>query len=189
MSMRSFSTSCLVIATLAFAPSALGQDLVVPRFVDETATSGITTSYDGDWFFMVGGGVATFDCNDDGFADLLLPGGESKAAFYRNTSARGGALTFEAQESGLELDSVTGAYPADIDGDGISDLIVLRVGENVAMRGLGACKFERANEAWGFDGGDAWSTAFAATWEKGARWPTLAIGNYIDRREEGFPWG
>ena len=40
------------------------------------------------------------------------------------------------------------------------------------MRGLGDCKFERANEAWGFDGGDAWWTALAATWEKGADWPT-----------------
>ncbi len=57
------------------------------------------------------------------------------------------------------------------------------------MRGLGDCRFERANEAWGFDGGDAWTTAFAATWEQGATWPTLALGTYIDRREEGFPWG
>ena len=57
------------------------------------------------------------------------------------------------------------------------------------MRGLGACKFERANEAWGFDGGDGWSTAFAATWERGANWPTLAVGNYIDRTQETEPWG
>ena len=57
------------------------------------------------------------------------------------------------------------------------------------MRGLGDCTFERANEAWGFDGGDAWSTALAATWEKGAAWPTVAVGNYIDRTEEISPWG
>jgi hypothetical protein len=186
--MRSIRTPFL-IATLVLAPPALSQDLTVPRFVDETAGSGITTSYDGDWFYMVGGGVATFDCNDDGFADLLLPGGESKAAFYRNTSTRGGSLDFEPQVSGLELDSVTGAYPADIDGDGIVDLVVLRVGENAVMRGLGACKFERANEAWNFDGGDDWSTAAAVTWEKGTAWPTIAIGNYIDREEEISPWG
>jgi hypothetical protein len=35
------------------------------------------------------------------------------------------------------------------------------------MRGLGGCRFERANEAWNFTGGDFWNTAFAATWEKG----------------------
>ena len=68
-------------------------------------------------------------------------------------------LRFEAETSGLELDKVTGAYPLDVDSDGITDLVLLRVGENVVMRGLGGCRFERANEAWGFDGGDAWSTA------------------------------
>ena len=104
----------------------------------------------------------TFDCNGDGFADMLLAGGETPAKFYRNASTRGGALKFAAETSGLELDKVTGAYPLDIDSDGITDLVLLRVGENVVMRGLGGCKFERANEAWGFDGGDAWSTAFAA---------------------------
>jgi enediyne biosynthesis protein E4 len=84
---------------------------------------------------------------------------------------------------------VTGAYPLDIDSDGITDLVLLRVGENVVMRGLGHCRFEEANRRWGFDGGDAWSTAFAATWEKGAAWPTLAVGNYIDRHEDTSPWG
>ncbi|WP_299974574.1 CRTAC1 family protein [Devosia sp. 66-22] len=187
--MHPVRTACLALAALAFAQPVLAQDLVVPRYADETATSGIATSYDGDWFYMVGGGVAAFDCNADGFADLLLPGGESKATLYRNTSTRGGPLTFEAQQSGLELDSVSGAYPADIDSDGITDLVVLRVGENVVMRGLGDCRFERANEAWGFAGGDDWSTAAAVTWEEAAAWPTVAIGNYIDRAEEISPWG
>ena len=76
-------------------------------------------------------GVATFDCNDDGFPDMLLAGGEAPAKFYRNTSTRGGALHFEAEQSGLELDGVTGAYPLDIDSDGITDLVLLRVGETV----------------------------------------------------------
>ena len=84
---------------------------------------------------------------------------------------------------------MTGAYPLDIDSDGNMDVVMLRVGENVVMRGEGDCRFSRANEAWGFDGGDGWSTAFAATWEKGSSWPTLAIGNYIDRAEEMEPWG
>jgi hypothetical protein len=106
-----------------------------------------------------------------------------------NRSARGGPLSFETHTSGLEVDAATGAYPIDIDGDRIMDIVVLRVGENLVMKGEGDCRFSRANEAWGFDGGDGWSTAFAATWEEGANWPTLAIGNYIDRREELEPWG
>ena len=46
------------------------------------------------------------------------PAATSPAKFYRNASTRGGALHFEAQTSGLELDKVTGAYPLDIDSDG-----------------------------------------------------------------------
>ena len=172
----------------AGALHASAEDPTVPVFVEETA-SGVDSSYDGGWEFMVGGGVATFDCSGDGLPDMLLSGGEAPSSLYRNVSEPGGALRFEKAESGLELDGVTGAYPLDVDGDGTTDLALLRVGENVVMRGLGACRFERANEAWGFDGGDAWSTALAATWEAGAKWPTIAVGNYIDRREEGFPWG
>jgi len=185
---HSFAAALLVVGS-GLAQPGLAQTPVVPVFVDETASSGITTSYDGDWFYMVGGGVAAFDCNDDGYADIVLPGGESKAQLYVNTSKKGGSLSFAPQPSGLELDSVSGLYPADIDSDGITDLLVLRVGENVVMRGLGACRFERANEAWGFDGGDAWTAAAALTFEKGANWPTIAVGNYIDRNEDLSPWG
>lgn len=161
----------------------------IPTFQEETTSAGVDSVYKGEWQYMVGGGVATFDCNDDGYADMVLAGGENPAKFYRNASKPGGALKFEAAKSGLELDKVTGAYPLDVDSDGATDLVLLRVGENIVMRGLGGCRFERANEAWGFDGGDGWSTAFAATWERAAEWPTLAVGNYINRDEEISPWG
>ena len=123
----------------------------------------------GDWEYMVGGGAATFDCDDDGFPDLFLSGGSGPVRVlsqHRDAGRR--ARLRSPVESGLELTGVTGAYPLDIDSDGMQDLVLLRVGENVVMRGLGDCRFERANEAWGFDGGDAWSAALAATWEHGA---------------------
>lgn len=162
---------------------------VIPRFIDETETAGITSTYAGDWQFMTGGGVAAFDCSGDGKTELYLAGGTEPSKLYRNDSAIGGALKFTLLPSGAEMDRVTGAYPLDIDGDGILDLIVLRSGEDVVMKGEGNCRFHRANESWGFDGRDLWSTAFAATWEKGQSWPTLAIGTYIDRLQEDFPWG
>ena len=121
---------------------------------------------------MVGGGAAVFDCNGDGFEDVLLAGRREARDLLRQRQHAGRRLTFAKQQSGLEFDAMTGAYPIDIDGDGIMDVVVLRVGENIVMRGEGDCHFTRANEAWGFDGGDGWSTAFAATWEKGAAWPT-----------------
>lgn len=181
--------AALATALALLAAPAIAANPVVPSFVDETAASGIDSVFAGEWEYMVGGGAAAFDCNDDGYADMLLPGGEKPATFYRNASVRAGPLRFVAEPSGLELTAVTGAYPLDIDADGRTDIAVLRNGENVLMRGLGGCHFERANEAWGFDGGDAWTAAFAATWEKGANWPTLAVGNYIDRKEEFSPWG
>jgi hypothetical protein len=178
------------LATLALIPlPALADGPVVPRFLDETATAGVTSVYRGGWEFMVGGGVAAFDCSGDRKPDLVLAGGENPASLYVNDSATGGALHFTPRPSGLELTRVTGLWPLDIDGDGILDLVVLRSGENVVFRGEGDCHFTRANEDWGFDGGDAWSTAFAATWEKGQDWPTLAVGNYIDRTQDAFPWG
>ena len=186
--LRLTSLATLLLALQAGTALANGRPLV-PRFADETATSGIVSTYRGDWEFMVGGGAGSFDCNADGFPDLVLAGGDDKARFYLNRSQPGGALKFEERASGLELDKVIGAYPLDVDGDGNQDVVLLRSGENVLMRGLGECRFERANEAWGFDGGDAWSTAFSATWEKGNAWPTLAVGNYIDRFEDLEPWG
>ncbi len=179
----------LLLSLPAAAPALANGGPLVPRFTDETASSGIVSTYRGDWEYMVGGGAGSFDCNADGFPDLVLAGGEDKAKFYLNRSTQGGALTFEEKPSGLELDKVIGAYPIDVDGDGLQDVVLLRSGENVVMRGLGECRFERANEAFGFDGGDAWSTAFSATWERGNIWPTLAIGNYIDRFEDFEPWG
>ncbi len=174
---------------ILLATPALCDDLVVPKYLDETATSGITSVYKGEWEFMAGGGVAAFDCSGDGKPELFMAGGIAPATLYRNDSATGGALKFTAVTSGAELDRVTGAYPLDIDGDGMTDLVILRSGEDVVMKGDGHCHFTRANEAWGFDGRDLWSTAFSATWEKGNDWPTLAIGTYIDRTQDAFPWG
>lgn len=177
------------ILLVALAGPAAAETPLVPRFAEETATAGLTTAYMGDWQYMVGGGAAVFDCDGDGAQDLFLAGGESPAGLYRNTSVRGGALGFAKVDSGLEMDAVTGAWPLDVDSDGKADLAVLRVGANRLMRGLGDCRFEDASDDWNFDGGDAWSTAFAAMWERGADWPTLAVGNYVDRKEEAFPWG
>jgi hypothetical protein len=152
-----------------------------PTFVDETAAAGVSQTYDGDLTYSVGGGVAVFDCNGDGRPDMYLAGGSNPAALYENESPTGGALRFSRlSDSATDLAGVTGAYPIDVDGDGQVDLAVLRVGENVLLRGLGDCRFERANERWSFAGGNAMTTAFSATWEGAPALPTLAIGNYLE---------
>ena len=169
------------VAALAGLGARVGGALPAPHFVEEAAAAGLDHAYDGGFFYFVGGGVAVFDCDGDGRQDLYLAGGEQPAALFRNRSPVGGALAFDPVASAAtDLPNVTGAYPLDIDADGNVDLAVLRLGENVLLRGLGDCSFERANEAWGFDGGDAWTAAFSATWEAQDALPTLAFGNYLE---------
>ena len=161
-------------------PAALG----APRFVEETGA--IDHRYTGDFQFFVGGGVAAFDCDGDLLSDLYVAGGDSPAGLYRNDSEPGGALQFSPVASPVtDLTAVTGAYPLDVDGDGHTDLAVLRVGEDVILRGLGDCRFERANESLGVDGGDTWTVAFSATWEDVNTLPTLAFGDYLEADREG----
>ena len=170
------------------APGGSGTvaDPIVPRFVEETATAGVRHVYDGEFEFFVGGGAAVFDCDGDGRPELYLAGGSEPAGLFRNESPPGAALRFVAEpDAATDLDRVVGAYPIDVDGDGVTDIAVLRSGENVVLRGLGDCRFERANERWGIEGGDAWTAAFSATWETPDGRPTLAFGNYLERDRDG----
>jgi enediyne biosynthesis protein E4 len=153
----------------------------VPRFADVTDGSGVAFTYDGPLELAAGAGLAVLDCDDDGRPDLYLAGGAEPAGLFHNDAAPAGQVHFtKVPGAATDLTSVTGAYPIDVDGDGNVDLMVLRSGENVALRGLGACRFERANETWSLDGGRFETMAFSATWEGGSAWPTIAFGNYVD---------
>ncbi|MFZ9629381.1 MAG: FG-GAP repeat domain-containing protein, partial [Ilumatobacteraceae bacterium] len=144
------------------------------------ATAGIDHVYDGEFPFFVGGGVATFDCNDDGLPEVFLAGGTNAAALYLNRSEVGGALRFEQLDSPVtDLDAVTGGYPLDVDSDGTMDLVVLRRGTNAVLRGTGNCGFEDVTDRLGLAGTAKWTIGFSATWEADDVLPTLAFGNYL----------
>ncbi|HYI22360.1 MAG TPA: CRTAC1 family protein [Candidatus Limnocylindrales bacterium] len=170
-----------IVVSLSSMNGRANQPPVAPRFLEEAQSAGVTHAYTGDFDYFVGGGVAAFDCNVDGLIDLYFAGGSQPAALFVNGSTAGGALAFERRAAGsTDLLAVTGAYPIDIDGDAIIDLVVLRRGGNHLLRGLGDCAFENANERWRFwDGAAGWSTAFSATWYGNESWPTIAIGNYL----------
>jgi hypothetical protein len=182
----------LVTATLALAAMQFvdgdgsGDAAGPPRFGEETAVAGVDHVYDGEFQYFVGGGVASFDCDDDGLPDLYFAGGSRPAGLFRNDSSVGDELNFsKVPDPVTDISGVTGAYPLDVDSDGVTDLAVLRVGENLMLRGLGNCRFERANEIWEVDGGNEWTVSFSATWEGEATLPTLAFGNYLEIPEEG----
>ncbi len=166
----------------------------VPVMHEEADAAGIHSVYDGPWEFFVGGGGAAFDCDGSGFPSVFLAGGKNPAKLFVNRSKAGGPLRFEEKPLDIGADprllqNVIGAYPIDVDGDGRMDLFVLRVGGDLLLKGGTDCTFTLANKEWSFDGDPGWTTSFAAEWEPGQKFPTLAIGHYVDRNAPGSPWG
>ncbi len=173
-----------LVAVALIATSAQGAEV---RFIDQSANLPAKHVYEGGWEHFVGGGVAVFDCNGDRRPDIFAAGGTAPARLFVNQGTPAGDLKFLSAPL-PPLTGVTGAYPLDIDNDSLPDLVVLRVGPNVILRGRGGCAFEDATQALGFEPGASWSTAFSATWEADATRPTLAIGNYVDRNDPDGPF-
>lgn len=174
-----------VLAVLALFPGAALADPPAPVFDPVPMPEHV---YAGGWEHFVGGGLAAFDCNGDTLPELFAAGGENPAALFINRSTPDGGIAFDrATPDSLALTGTTGAYPLDIDSDGILDLVVLRVGENRLLRGLGNCAFGPF-DGLGLDPGQGWTTAFSATWEQGQDLPTLAFGNYVDRDDPDGPF-
>lgn len=177
--------------SLTFALSSASA-MDIPAMQEEALAAGINHIYDGPWEYFVGGGVAAFDCNGDRMPDLFFAGGKEAAQLFINQSPTKGALKFTAHDTGMserDLKKTLGAYPIDFDNDGILDLVTLRLGPNLLLKGDGKCGFSKANKDYAFDGGKAWTTAFAAQFEPEQTYPTLAFGNYVDRTAPGSPWG
>ncbi len=175
-------------ASRALLGDATAGALGAPRFVDETVASGLDHRLDDGYTASIGGGVAVLDCDDDG-SPGPLPCGWCQPGCPVPERQRGGrsAPVQGHRGSAPRRGGRNGAYPIDIDGDGHVDLAVLRVGGIDLLRGLGDCRFERANDAWSFAGPGGWATAFSATWEASDRMPTLAIGKYLRLDASGEP--
>lgn len=174
--MRPEFAALLVLATAADAASQ-------PQFKSIDVPAHI---YDGGWEHFVGGGVAVFDCNGDSLPELFVAGGSNRSQLFKNTSQIEISFRIETPDQ-LSLIGVTGAYPLDVDGDGLMDLAILRVGEDVLLRGQKDCQF-RPFDNIKFQTEDHWTTGFSATWEDDQSLPTLAFGTYVDRYDPEGPF-
>lgn len=150
------------------------------HFRDISVEAGLTTRSSTDLdrryvFDMTGGGgVALFDCDNDGRLDIAvandssipryLAGGDPLITLYRQDGKKG-ALHFQdvTAASGLTTKGwATGLVVADFDNDGLPDLFVTGYPHNVLYRNLGDCKFQDVTEKahlmdGGFSAGAAWA--------------------------------
>lgn len=108
------------------------------------------------------GGVGLFDCDNDGWQDIVTvngstidryrDGGDPMVTLYRQGSD--GKFTDITKAAGLTRKGWgMGVAVADFDNDGKLDLYVTGYGGNVLYRGLGDCKFEDVTEKAGVRGG------------------------------------
>lgn len=119
----------------------------------------------------ISGGVALFDCDNDGKLDILVAndatieqakaGGMPMVTLYH----QGESLKFAdiTQEAGLVHKGWgMGIAVADYDNDGLADIYVTGYGGNVLYHNLGNCKFEDVTQkagvaGGGFSSGAAWA--------------------------------
>jgi len=175
-----------MISTYIFSESVMAGS---PKFHDRAEELKINHTYSGGWEHFVGGGVAVFDCNKDGYPEIYLSGGSTNDKLLINTTpSADSTLSFRVQNKSNEVATV-GAYALDIDNDGWIDLFLLKVGENKILKGGPDCHFSAANASFGYQDDGLWSTAFSATWEDGQVLPTFAVGNYVDRDHKDAPFG
>ncbi|MBX3734645.1 MAG: CRTAC1 family protein [Verrucomicrobiae bacterium] len=172
------------------------------HFTDITAESGIRFRHEngarGDKLLpeTMGGGVACFDADGDGDADLLFvnstwwPDDPRRATerppttvLYRNDTVPGGPIRFTdiSAGSGLDVDFYgMGVACGDFDNDGAVDVLLTGVGGNRLFRNLGGGRFEDVTAAAGVGGSpDDWSTAAAWVDVDNDGDLDLYVGNYV----------
>lgn len=181
---------CLCAASQGYAQELIqGAQHTGMHFRDIATEAGLTTvpqttfarRYVVD--MMGGGGIALFDCDNDGRLDIavvndssierFLNGGDPMVVLYRQ-DGKAGAIHFTdiTKSAGLMVKGwATGLAVADFDNDGLPDLYVTGYGHNVLYRNLGGCRFEDVTAKAGVGGG-GFST--------GAAWADYDRDGYVD---------
>jgi enediyne biosynthesis protein E4 len=150
---------------LAASPQPVGVPALHFREISQQA--GLTTvphfSPEKQYLFeTVGGGVALFDCDNDGKLDIAVVGDSTVDRYLQGGDPM---VTLYHQDGDLHFSDITqsagltakgwgmGVAVGDYDNDGLADLYVTGYGRNVLYHNLGGCKFEDVTEKAGVAGG------------------------------------
>jgi hypothetical protein len=137
----------------------------------------------------MGGGIALFDYDSDGWLDIFLVNGSRLEGFpagqeptnhlYRNN--RNGTFTDVTQAAGLTRSGWgQGVCIGDFDNDGHVDLFVTYYGKNVLYRNNGDGKFTDITEKAGLrQSGDFWNTGCAFIDYDRDGYLDLFVANYV----------
>lgn len=166
-----------LLLTFALAATLVGQTPPL-QFSDVTTQCGI------NWVHlepgpMMGVGGAWLDYDSDGWPDLLLVGGVTPPALYRNV---GGNFVDVSASSNLAPpvagEAHMGAAVNDYDNDGDPDIYVLAEGANILYRNEGGGLFTDVTASAGI-GDPSWTTGAAFADFDGDGFDDLYVGNYV----------
>ncbi|HEY1732641.1 MAG TPA: CRTAC1 family protein [Terriglobales bacterium] len=166
----------LLLGLMTGAATLIAQQFPAIHFRDISAHAGLdpaapSSSDKRHLVEMMGGGIALFDCDNDGKLDIVVVNDSTIDRYRKGGDAM---ITLYHQENGLKFRDVTesaglttkgwgmGIAIGDYDNDGLPDIYVTGYGHNVLYRNLGGCKFkdvtaETGTAGGGFSVGAAWA--------------------------------
>jgi enediyne biosynthesis protein E4 len=139
---------------------------------------------------MAGGGIAMFDCDNDGKLDIAvvndstidqyLNGGDLMVTLYHQDGKSSEVhFTDVTKSSGLDTKGWgMGIAVGDYDNDGLPDMYVTSYGHNVLYHNLGNCKFEDVTAKAGVQGGGFSTGAAWADYDRDGRLD-LFVARYV----------
>ena len=191
------------VAWVATLSSMAGSGIVAPApvtFTDVTAHAGIKFVHNsgraGQKFLpeTLGSGVAWFDADGDGWADILLVnskdwtprGRRSLPALYRNN--RDGTFTNITAGSGLDVEMYgMGVAIGDYDNDGRDDVYITALEGDHLFHNEGHGKFRDVTKASGIDNASFGTSAAWVDYDRDGKLD-LFVANYVQWTAKGDLW-
>ena len=193
----------LVVVWVAALSSMAGSGIVAPApvtFTDVTAQAGIKFVHNsgraGQKFLpeTLGSGVAWFDADGDGWADVLLinsrdwtpRGRKSLPALYRNN--HDGTFTNITAGSGLDVEMYgIGVAIGDYDNDGRDDVYITALEGDHLFHNEGHGKFRDVTKASGIDNASFGTSAAWVDYDRDGKLD-LFVANYVQWTAKGDLW-